>query len=380
MRDIATVEPQKFAELLKDYNITYITGVPDSTLKAWVNFLNNSNDNFNFTHIKAVNECEAIALAAGYNIASKQIAMVYFQNSGLGKAVNPLTSLTDPMVFSLPILLLIGWRGEPGKLDDPQHMKIGRIMLDILDDLEIPYHILEDDEENLIKALDAAKSYMKQTSAPYALICKKNFFTDFPPILSNHYNNDFTTEDVINRILKNTGSQDLILANTGQISRSLSHLRSKRNENHRDFYTLGSMGCVSAIGLGISNQTHKKIIVIDGDGSVLMQLGTIAQIGNQQPQNLYHIIIDNNGYCSTGCQPSISHTVNFKDIAKACSYKFFKSTDNLDEFENFYKEMINAEGPALLEVKVQLNNRKYLNRLQDPLKYKKQFQEAIQKE
>jgi phosphonopyruvate decarboxylase len=379
-RSIQILEPHKFGESLLSHNISYIAGVPDSILKPWVNFLNLSPENHNFTHIKAVNECEAIALASGYNLSSNKVAMVYLQNSGLGKAVNPLTSLADPAVYSLPILLLIAWRGEPGTIDDPQHQKMGRIMLPMLEDLEIPYRILKNDGSNLQDALQDATKFMTANSSPFALICQNGFFSDYPDDSENQYNSDFSCEAVISKVLDHIDHQEILLSNTGKISRSLNHLRSKRGENQQDFYTLGSMGCVSSIGLGMASQTSKSVIVLDGDGSALMQLGTMASIGNQQPKNLYHIIIDNNGYCSTGCQPSISNTVNFEQIAIACSYKFSKTATTLEDFDHYLGEMLAQDGPALLLVKVQRSRRIFLNRLREPLTYKAKFQEYLQLE
>ncbi|RLI66213.1 MAG: phosphonopyruvate decarboxylase [Promethearchaeia archaeon] len=364
--------------LIREKNINFFTGVPDSTLQAAINFLNTdlARDS-NVIHIRAVNECESIALSAGYFLGTNQIGMVYMQNSGLGKAVNPLTSLVDPQVFSIPILLLIGWRGEPGKPDDPQHMKMGQVMLPILNDLEIPYSILENDEKDLEIKLNTALRSMKERSAPYALICTKEFFDPYPDNSENTYHSDLTCELAIDHILNTFPSDTAIISTTGRISRALYHLRAKRNEKHREFYTLGSMGCASAIGLGLSKSLEavgKRILVIDGDGAALMQLGHFSSIGNQAPQNFYHILIDNNSYCSTGCQPSISESVDFAAVAKACGYRYALTVD----LEKFLKSelpcFLETVGPSLLVIKVKRGRKKYLHRLQSPLEYKKNFQ------
>ena len=236
------MEAATFFNLIREKNINFFTGVPDSTLQAAINFLNTdlARDS-NVIHIRAVNECESIALSAGYFLGTNQIGMVYMQNSGLGKAVNPLTSLVDPQVFSIPILLLIGWRGEPGKPDDPQHMKMGQVMLPILNDLEIPYSILENDEKDLEIKLNTALRSMKERSAPYALICTKEFFDPYPDNSENTYHSDLTCELAIDHILNTFPSDTAIISTTGRISRALYHLRAKRNEKHREFYTLGSM-------------------------------------------------------------------------------------------------------------------------------------------
>lgn len=371
------MEPQKFGDILKHHQITHVYGVPDSILQPWVNYLNQNGNRGGFTHIKAINECEAIALASGYHIASEKIAMVYMQNSGLGKAVNPLTSLVDKEVYSIPILLLIGWRGEPGKTDDPQHKKMGRIMMKLLDCLEIPYQVLSNEESQVEHQINTAFQYLSTEHTPYALICQNTFFHEFLDKSENSYNQNFCCDEAISAVLDRTNHNEVILSTTGRVSRALNHLRKERGDHLQDFFTLGSMGCVSAIALGISSQTTKSVLVLDGDGSVLMQMGTLASIGNQKPKNLYHIIFDNNGYCSTGCQPTISDSVDFELIARGCSYKFVNTANNLEDFKIFLEEMLSQEGPGLLVAKVRRSRKKYLARLQDPETYKKLFRQKL---
>ncbi len=377
---LKVVDAQIFGDILAEHGITYFTGVPDSILQPWVNYLNSTEKNPHFTHIQAVNECEAIALTSGYNLGTRKIGMVYMQNSGLGKAVNPLTSLADPEVYSIPILLLIGWRGEPGKPDDPQHLKMGKIMLHMLDCLEIPYQILTDDPKDVRTVISHAVSEMKSRSAPYALICQKNFFDSRSSVSENEYNQDFSSEDVISTILEHTTEEELLFSNTGQISRALHHLRNKRKENIQDFFTLGSMGCVSSIALGVAQHSSKSVIVLDGDGAMLMQLGALATIGHQRPKNYIHILFDNNGYCSTGCQPTISNTIDFGKIAEACGYNFIRKAQTKDEFEKYFQEGRKIQGPSLIVVQIRRTRKKYVARLQDPHKYKKNFQEKLQGE
>lgn len=367
-----------FFNILREKNINFFTGVPDSTLKAMINYLNTAlSQDPTITHIRAVNECEAIALATGFNLGTDKIGLVYMQNSGLGKAVNPLTSLVDPKVYSIPILLLIGWRGEPGKKDDPQHLKMGEMMLPLLNDLNIPYAILEDDADDFSNKLNKAVSSMLQRSAPYALICRNGFFSEFPDLSENNYHSDLTCEKAIEEFLDAFPSDSAIVSTTGRISRALYHIRTKRNQQHCEFYTLGSMGCASAIGLGLSQSlkgVERKIMVLDGDGAALMQFGHFASIGNQAPHNYYHVLIDNNSYCSTGCQPSISETVDFAAVAEACGYRYAVTVDSEVSLKSELPRFLESVGPSLLVVKVKRSRKKYLHRLQSPQEYKQKFQ------
>lgn len=372
------MHPQNFFEALLTHQITSFSGVPDSTLQPMINYLNTDKKiQDQTTHLQAVNECEAIAYAAGYNLATKKIAMVYLQNSGLGKAVNPLTSLVDKEVYSIPLLLFIGWRGIPEAHDDPQHKKMGRVMLPLLKDLEIPYSILENDGSNFQESLQKALVFMQTNSTPYALICKNGFFAEFVDPSDNSFNTNLSCRQVIDGVMDHTDGNELIIATTGRLSRALDHLRVKRGDAPHDFYTLGSMGCASSIGLGIAQSTKKSVIILDGDGAALMQLGTMASIGHASPKNFYHIIIDNNAYCSTGCQPSISNTVDFAQIAKGCGYKSAFTVNDLNEFNRILPDFLTSEGPALLVTHVHRSRIKYLKRLQDPQLYKSNFQKKL---
>jgi len=375
------VDPRQFFDILISHKITYFTGVPDSTFRPMINYLNNQlEEDPRVSHLRAVNECEALALTAGYNLGSKQIGMVYFQNSGLGKAVNPLTSLVDAEVYSIPVLLFIGWRGAPGSSDDPQHKKMGRIMRPLLDDLEIPFAVLEDDPQDFETKLLTALEYMKTKSTPYALICKPGFFDNSgePVDIKNPLQTTLICTQVLEGVIDNINGDSVLISTTGRLSRALYDIREHRGDPQGDFYTLGSMGCAGAIGLGVAQTTQKPVIVLDGDGAALMQLGSMASIGHYAPKNYHHIIVDNNGYCSTGCQPSISNTVDFATLASACGYNFVATVSSEKEFNSTISSFLSAEGPALLVAKVKQSKVKYPKRLQDPLLYKVNFQRKLQ--
>ena len=221
-------------------------------------------------HVITANEGNAIALSSGYYLATKKIGLVYMQNSGLGNAINPLVSLSDKEVYGIPVLLLIGWRGEPNEKDEPQHQKQGKITLELLETLDIPYEILTKDiEDTKIKLLSAIK-YMNEFNAPFALVVKKGTFEKYEQINQSQQNYELSREKAINLIIDNLDEQDVVVSTTGMISRELFESRTHKNQKHEtDFLTVGSMGHASQIALGIAISNPKKqVFCLDGDGSV----------------------------------------------------------------------------------------------------------------
>lgn len=366
-------------KIFKDNDLTFFTGVPDSTFKAWMNFLSECND---LKNVIAVNECEATALAAGYYLSTGRIGVVYMQNSGLGKAVNPLMSLVDPEVFSIPVLLIIGWRGEPGKKDQPEHKKMGRVMLHLLDTLEIPYSILTNNLEDIKREIVKAKDYMIRRNAPYSIIIRKGLLNDYKRKISPEQNLEMMREDAIKVIVNNLKGTEIIISTTGKTSRELFEYREKKGESHKkDFYTIGSMGCSAAIAMGIAMQKKdKKIFVFDGDGSLLMEMGTLATVGHYSLKNFYHIVLDNQSHDSTGGQPTVSGTVNFEKVALSCGYKYANIVKTEKDLIKKVKDMLDLDGPQMLVVKVKKGARKDLGRPTiSPSENKKIFMEYIGK-
>ena len=364
-----------FAKLCKKYDFTFFSGVPDSTFKSWMSFLDM--DKTDLTNIIAVNECEATAICAGYHLSTGKVAVLYMQNDGFGKTVNPLTSLCNPEVYSIPILLMIGWRGEPGKKDAPQHHKMGKILLELLDLLEIPYEILSDDLKKAEKTLEKAKTSMKKNNRPFAIIVKRGTFESSKEVSKEP--NLMSREEALQTIMKHL-HDEIIVSTTGKISRELFEYRaSKKQHMDHDFYNIGAMGCAQSIALGIAlQQKKKKVFVFDGDGAVLMQTGAVATIGHYAPSNFYHVIFDNSAHDSTGGQPTCSDTVNFKEIALACNYKYANIANTKQELEKSIKNLITKKGPALLVVKVKKGARKDLGRpTKTPVEHKTEFMKAI---
>jgi phosphonopyruvate decarboxylase len=352
---ISSVE---FSKKLNDLGFNTAVGVPDSTFKGLISYFS-SRDVFN--HIIAANECEAMGIAAGYYLALKKPAMVYMQNSGFCKTLNPYTSMLSADVYSIPALMLVGWRGEPGKKDEPQHKMMGRIMPDLFQVMEIEYAVLEETQwEN---QLELARQYLNHHDRPYIIAVKKGLFDDFK-IQEKESPAVMTREEALNIIVENTPGNAVFVSTTGKTSRELFEIREQRKEPHgTDFYTVGSMGCASSIafGVGLAN-SQKKVFILEGDGAALMQLGTMATIGHYKNSRLKHIIIDNNSHESTGGQPTVSGGVNFMEIARACGYEFVECVDNPVDLRKSLDHLETNNQLSLVVVKVKKGARLDLGR------------------
>jgi len=367
-------------EIFKKHNLLFFTGVPDSTFKDWMEFLADEHRK-KLTNIIACNECEATAIAAGYHLATDNIGVVYMQNSGLGNTVDPLTSLCNPEVYSIPVILMIGWRGEPGKKDEPQHIKMGRIMIPLLDVLRIPHKILPTNVNDAEKVIEEMYNLAKEKSIPVAIIIKKGVFKEYRSKKKIKIKYEMNREDAIKIIMDNLDGSEVIVSTTGKTSRELFEYRIARGEKPRDFYTIGSMGCAASIANGIALQRpDKKIFVFDGDGAVLMEAGSLATIGHYQAKNLYHIIFDNESHDSTGGQPTVSDTVDFEKVAIAVDYKAATTVGTKVDLEKALQKMKSSEGPQILIVKIEKGARKNLGRpTTTPLENKEKFMDFIKK-
>ncbi len=375
------ISAEQFFIIFQKHGFIFFTGVPDSTFKAWMSFLDDEHGK-RLTNIIAVNECEATAIAAGHFLGTGMPAVVYLQNAGFGKTVNPVTSLLDKEVYGIPALLLIGWRGEPGTKDEPQHKKMGRIMLKMLETMEIPYNILTDNPTEIDAAVYKAKQWMHAQNAPYALIVRKGLVDEsYQKKTKRTQPYEMAREDAIKAVVDTLDEKDIVVSTTGKTSRELFEYRVAGNDVPRDFYTVGSMGCASAIGFGIAlKNPHKKVFVLDGDGAALMEFGTWATIGHYAPPNLYHILIDNEAHDSTGGQPTVSATVHFEEVARAVGYKEVLSVTSKDGLAAVLKHFRNKTGPTLLIVKTRKGARNDLGRpTSTPVENKKSFMEQVRR-
>lgn len=356
------ISPQYFVESLKSQRIDFFAGVPDSLLKdicAYITDHISSNNN-----IITANEGAAIGLAAGYYLATGKIPVVYMQNSGLGNTVNPLMSLIDKDVYNIPLLLLVGWRGEPGTKDEPQHTKQGKITLTLLESMGINYAVLSQDEAGFISQLKTAVAYMNETKEPFVFVIKKGTFESYKLNLIEKTSLTLDRENAIQIVTSSLETEDVIISTTGMISRELFEYREKNRQGHeKDFLTVGSMGHASQIALGIALQNkNRKIYCFDGDGAVLMHLGSLAVIGTLCPENFIHVVFNNGAHDSVGGQPTVGLQINLPKIAKSCGYQNTFTVSNLEELHIALGKIKETKNLVFLEIKVKKGARKNLGR------------------
>lgn len=366
--------PSDFLTSLHNHHYQFVTGVPDSLFNALISEVNQDT---RFQHVISNNEGEACALAAGYHLGSGKIPVVYLQNSGLGNCINPLTSLLDEWIYAIPALLLIGWRAKPGEPDEPQHRRMGSILPDLLALLNIPYIIIDADEEKLAPLFQKIQDHFSTHNTPFALIFTKHVLQTSPCDIETN-GLGLMREQLLEHLVKHSQPQDIFVTTTGKTSRELYEIRERLQCTHEsDFLTVGSMGCASSIALGIAmQQPSKRIIVIDGDGACLMRLEAMATIGHVKPNNFLHILVDNNAYESTGAQQTQSHQIDFAAIARACGYQQATSVHSLPAFIHHVIDF--QYGPSLLVVKVMSHSNKTLGRPKStPLENKQRFMQHL---
>jgi len=364
--------------MFKENDLTFFAGVPDSTFKDWMSFLAAEHGK-SLTNIVACNECEAVAIAVGYHLSTGKLAVVYMQNSGEGKTVNPLTSLCDPEVYSIPLILMIGWRGKPGTEDEPQHKKMGRITMPLLDTLEIPYRVLPDELSEAKESISEMRERATENNEPVALVIKRGTIQAYETWTTEETHLEMKREDAIKIIVDRLEGSEIIVSTTGKTSRELFEYRIGRNEAPRDFYTVGGMGCASSIALAVAlEKPDRNVVVFDGDGAALMQMGSMATMGHYRPANLKHILFDNEAHDSTGGQMTVSGTVDFEKIARACGYRYAKVVASEEELVLALEEMKTLKGPRMLVVQVKKGARPELGRpTTTPVENKKEFMKFL---
>ena len=325
------VEGGKFVDELKSAGVDFFAGVPDSLLKSFCAYVT---DKCGESHVIAANEGGAIGLAAGHYLATGMPALVYMQNSGQGNAVNPLASLADSDVYSIPMVLLVGWRGEPGVKDEPQHVKQGKVTISLLETLGIPTEILPDDEAAALELTRKMVERAKAESCPVALVVRKGLFAEYK--LQNKKPDIATLprEQAIEGVLKALPKDAVVVSTTGMISREVYETRERLGQNHsRDFLTVGSMGHASMIALGIAKaQPNRKVYCLDGDGASIMQMGNMAIVGQSGCSNLTHIVFNNAAHDSVGGQPTVGGEIDFEKIAEELGYNVLQSPQ--DQYVN----------------------------------------------
>ena len=356
---------------LKKNKINFFTGVPDSILKSFSYILDTHKKKI--TNILTATEGSAVALAAGNYLSTKKPALVYMQNSGLGNAVNPLISICHPKVYSIPMILMIGWRGSTNENDEPQHQLKGKITKSILKLLNIKFLVLNDLKD--VKKIKNLINYSKYKKTPVALLIKNRTLC-----LSNNYKKEIkskyflTRELIINELLKKIDKNTRIISTTGYTSRELFQIRkNKKYKNGKDFYMVGGMGHCSMTSLGYSLSSKNQVICLDGDGSLLMHMGSLISTGLKSKSNFKHILLNNGTHESVGDQKIDTLKVNFKNISKSFGYKnYYLAKDSLSLNKNL-RSFLKFKGPSFLEILIRSKSIPNLSRPKNLLSIKKKF-------
>ena len=375
------VRPAFFYDILKQNDIDFYAGVPDSLLKNLCAYITDHAEEKN--NIIAANEGGAMGIAAGYHLATGRIPVVYMQNSGEGNTINPLASLTDKEVYNIPVLLIIGWRGMPGVHDEPQHVKQGKVTLSLLDTMGIKYEVLSKEEDVVAGQVSHAVDYIRETNEVYALVIEKDTFEKYQ--LANndaHTELSLSREEAIQTVAASIGEKDVIVSTTGMISRELFEYRTQMNQGHeRDFLTVGSMGHASQIALGIAlEKTDRRVWCFDGDGACIMHMGGMAIVASKAPRNYVHVVFNNGAHDSVGGQPTVGLSISLPDVARAVGYKSAYSVSSMESLQEILQQIQDEEGPLFLQICVKKGNRKDLGRpTTTPVENKKALMEFLGK-
>ena len=353
----------KVQSLVEIIGADFYTGVPDSQLKALCNYLMDTYGIDPKHHVIAANEGNCTALAAGYHLATGKAPVVYMQNSGEGNIINPVASLLNDKVYAIPMIFIVGWRGEPGIHDEPQHIYQGEVTTRLLEDMGIEYYIIGADttDEQVKEAMEGFRKKLDK-GLDVAFVIRKGALTDAPKVKYSN-DNSMLREEIIQHIVAISG-EDPIISTTGKASRELFETRVANDQSHKyDFLTVGSMGHSSSIALGVAlNKPNQQIWCVDGDGAVLMHMGSMAVIGANKPSNLIHVVINNGAHETVGGMPTVASAIDLVAIAKACGYPSAVSVDN---FEDLDRELLRAKSGkelSLIEVKCSIGAREDLGR------------------
>lgn len=375
---MSTIDTEQFYGWLTSRGVEFFSGVPDSLLKPFCAFLA---ENAGSKHLIAANEGGAVALACGYHLATGGVPVVYMQNSGQGNSINPLLSLADAEVYSIPLLLIIGWRAAPGVKDEPQHVKQGRVTLELLETMEIPTQVLPTEPAEAEACVEQSLQLARERNAPVALVVRKGTFAKYQPrneAAADPY--ELTREEAVACLAEGLSDADAIVSTTGKASRELYEYRQRTGGSRgQEFLTVGSMGHASQIAMGIAlARPERQVFCFDGDGALIMHLGAAAIIGSQGPANLKHVVLNNGCHESVGGQPTAGFQISVPGIAEACGYKRTWQAQSADEVRACVKQLRDANGPALLEVRVRKGARADLGRPKSsPLENKTAFMKFL---
>lgn len=376
------IDPARFVDRLSSLGVELFTGVPDSLLKALNTRIARALPPDQ--HVIAANEGASVGLAIGHYLRTGGPAAVYLQNSGFGNLVNPLLSLADPDVYGVPMLLLVGWRGRPGTHDEPQHVKQGRVMTALLDALELPWTILPEEDEPAEACVAQALETARTRSCPYVLLVGRGTFDDAgvaaPPATGPGGERAAGREEMLTALVDALGGATINVATTGMLGRELFELRARRGEEGaRDFLTVGGMGHATSIALGVAmREDAREVWCLDGDGALLMHLGTAAVIADRGPANLHHVVFNNGVHDSVGGQPTSIGVVDVAAAARALGYHWAQSTRDPAAVAGHVAEMRRRGGPCLLELRVRPGSRPDVGRpTRTPAASKQAFMAAL---
>jgi len=356
------LNPEEFYNEIMSQGVELFTGVPDSLLKEFCLVVEDRTSRKQ--HIITANEGNAVALACGHFLAKQSIPLVYMQNSGLGNAINPLLSLSDPDVYSIPLLLMIGWRGEPGVKDEPQHVKQGKIQIELMEAMDIPCEIFSNDSHDFKQKITKCIKLAKDENRPTALLIKKGTFGKYNKTVLLDENQLMKREEALEIILDNLSDETIVVSTTGKTSREIFEIREKNNQSHeKDFLTVGSMGHCSSIALGIAlSKPHRQVVCIDGDGAMLMHLGSLTSIADLKPNNFRHILMNNEVHESVGGQSTVAKNINLSEIVESFEVSDIFFAESPVELKHKVSEFLSSSKPSFLEVKIQPGSRDDLGR------------------
>ena len=353
----------KVEKLVEIIGADFYTGVPDSLLRSLCDYLYNTYGIDGKHHVVAANEGNCTALAAGYHLATGRVPVVYMQNSGEGNIINPVASLLNDKVYAIPTVFIVGWRGEPGVHDEPQHIYQGEVTVKLLEDMNIKTFVIGDDttDEEVYSAMEDFKTHLS-AGKDVAFVIKKGALT-YDCKAEYHNDNTMLREEIIGHIVAVAGD-DPIVSTTGKASRELFETREANNQEHKyDFLTVGSMGHSSSIALGVAlNKPDTKIWCIDGDGAALMHMGAMAVIGANAPKNMIHVVINNGAHETVGGMPTVAGNTDLVAVAKACNYPYAVSVDSFEDLDRELNIAKSADELCFIEVKCAIGARADLGR------------------
>lgn len=347
------LDQKRVFETLRDDGVTFFVGVPDSYLNGFCNY---ALANCAGRNIIAANEGNAVGIAAGHYFASGEIPLVYMQNSGMGNAVNPLASLADKDVYAVPMLLLVGWRGQGDtEPNHPQHKLQGEITTKLLDIMHIPYTVLADDDDKFAETIHNAVKFCRETRRPYGLISPKGVMAaaDKPNNLDDAY--PMSREEAIETILDSMPGDTVYSATTGRATRELFFLREKREESKaRDYLNVGSMGHASSVALGMAlEKPDRHFVVLDGDSAAIMHMGALTMVSKLEAPNYMHVVLNNGAHESVGGQPSAGHRIDLTAVAQACGYMTVgKAVESREELKDAIAKLKDCGRASFIDCRI----------------------------